>query len=79
MYTTIVKNITFSAEERLIEAAREKARESNRTLNDEFRDWLAAYVAADGRAKRAESTLARLSKTLRTGGRKFTREEMNER
>ena len=79
VYTEAVQSITLSADERLIEAAREIARESNRTLNDAFRGWLAAYVAADGRAKRAESTLARLSKTLRTGGQKFPRQEMNER
>ncbi len=35
-----MKNITFSADERLIEAAREQAAADNTTLNEQFRQWL---------------------------------------
>jgi hypothetical protein len=37
-----MRNITLSADEQLIEAARERARTSATTLNDECRRWLAA-------------------------------------
>ncbi len=47
IYTML--NITFSADERLIEQARAKARRENRTLNDVFRDWLASYTGKDNR------------------------------
>lgn len=43
-----MKNITFSADERAIEAARARARAAGTTLNEVFRDWLADY--ARGRA-----------------------------
>ena len=84
MYTDFVpevlmKNITLSADERLIEEAREKARREHTTLNEKFRDWLADYVGRRERAERARRTIEELRKTVRTGGRKFTRDEMNER
>jgi hypothetical protein len=40
----LMKNITFSANEALIEAARAQAKAENTTLNEQFRLWLAAYV-----------------------------------
>jgi len=43
VYTTVVaklKNITFSADEDLIEAARKEAAEDGTTLNEQFRVWL---------------------------------------
>lgn len=36
-----MKNITLSADEHLIEWARQKAASENTTLNAEFRQWLA--------------------------------------
>jgi len=52
-------------------------------LNDEFRRWLDGYVEdeVDGaeRARRAMETIDRIRAYTGTGGRKFTREEMNER
>lgn len=74
-----MRNITFSAEERTIEAARERARAKQTTLNEEFRRWLTDYAEPVDRAQRAMDTIARLQTYVRTGGRKFTREEMNER
>jgi len=38
----LMKNITLSADEALIEAARAQAKAENTTLNEQFRLWLAA-------------------------------------
>jgi len=43
-----MKNITFRAEESLIERARLVAREQHRTLNAAFREWLEGYGARAG-------------------------------
>ena len=74
-----MKNITLSADEKLIEAARARARSENTTLNEQFRRWLADYTQRRERAADAMVTIAELQKQLRTGGRKFSRDEMNER
>ena len=39
-----MKNITLSADENLIEAARQRALSERTTLNEQFRRWLADYV-----------------------------------
>ena len=74
-----MKNITLSAEEQLIEAARARARAENTTLNEQFRRWLADYAQRRKRADAAMQVIAELRGRLRTGGRKFSRDEMNER
>ena len=74
-----MKNITLSADEKLIEDARERARSKHTTLNEEFRRWLAAYVDRERGADEAMEFLRRLQAKYTTGGRKFTRDEMNER
>ena len=74
----MTKNITFAADEALIEEARAAAKADNTTLNEQFRLWLEQY-ARQRRAQRAMETIARLSKYVDTGGKKFSREEMNER
>ena len=74
----MTKNITFAADEALIEEARAAARSENTTLNAQFRLWLEQY-ARKRRAAKAMQTIAELQKKYSTGGRKFTREEMNER
>lgn len=43
----MLKNITLSADEKLIESARERERTEHTTLNEQFRLWLADY-ARDG-------------------------------
>ena len=73
-----MKNITFTADERLIEAAREQAAADNSTLNEQFRRWLEQY-ARKRRVARAMATIDEMRKYIRTDGRKFTRDEMNER
>ena len=74
-----MRNITLSADERLIEAARERARAEHTTLNEQFRLWLADYARREQRAERAMEVVRELRGRVRTGGRRFTREEMNER
>ena len=74
-----MKNITLSAEEHLIEAARARARAENTTLNEQFRRWLADYGQRRKRADAAMQVIAELRGRLRTGGQKFSRDEMNER
>jgi hypothetical protein len=73
-----MRNITFTADEGLIEAAREQAAADNTTLNEQFRRWLEQY-ARRRQAARAMESVDRMRAYVRTGGRKFTREQMNER
>jgi hypothetical protein len=73
-----MKNITLSADETLIEAARKRARSENTTLNDQFRLWLADYAQKRERMQQYEEVMARLRGRLRVG-RKLSREEINER
>jgi hypothetical protein len=73
-----MKNITLSAEERLIEAARERARSENTTLNEQFRHWLAGYADAAGRLQRYDEVMPALRGQVKVG-RKLNRDEMNER
>jgi len=78
VYTIRVKNITLSADERLIEQARDTARARKTTLNAEFRKWLEDYTGRARWVEEYDALMKRLS-YVRTGGRAFTREEMNER
>ncbi len=72
-----MKNITFSADERSIELAREEARARKTTLNHLFREWLEDLAARDTR-REAISELIEKTGTFDSAG-PFTREEMNER
>ena len=74
-----MKNITLSADDKLIEAARERARAEQTTLNEQFRRWLADYVRQEQQTESAMALIDELRGQVRTGGRRFTREEMNER
>lgn len=71
-----MKNITLSADEKLIEQARKTAAQKGSTLNKEFRAWLAAQ-AVSGRVRAAQykKLMEKMSRT--NAGRKFTRDEMN--
>ena len=73
-----MRNITLSADENLIEAARRRAASQNTTLNAQFRIWLADYVGQEARAAQATRTVREIQGKLRVG-RKLTREERNER
>jgi hypothetical protein len=74
-----MKNITLSADEGLIEAARERARAEHTTLNEQFRRWLKDYARREQQADEAMAVVRELRGKVRTGGRRFTRDEMNER
>ena len=79
VYTTnTMKNITLSAPAELIEQARSKAADKGTTLNNEFRLWLQTQTSSGKeRAKQYKQLMKRLTHV--DAGRKFTREEMNER
>ena len=78
----MLKNITFSAEEKIIEAARARARAEETTLNEKFRRWLEDYARekaqGEGRVAKFREAMEKLSH-IAWDGRKYTREEMNER
>ena len=74
-----MKNITLSADENLIEAARRRAVAEHTTLNAQFRLWIENYVRREQQAAEAMRVIRELQSSLFTGGQKFTRDEMNER
>jgi hypothetical protein len=73
-----VKNITLSADESLIEQARQVAKAERTTLNAAFREWLEQYSARAGRGAAYRALMSRL-KHIDPGPHHFTRDEMNER
>ena len=75
----MLKNIKLSADEALVQAALKRAKSENTTLNAQFRLWLEDYAVGKWQAAKATEIVRELQGKLRTGGRKFTREEMNER
>jgi hypothetical protein len=72
-----MRNITLSADENLIERARLIAKAQRKTLNAAFREWLEQFTYESGNAQEFDSLMKRLGH-VRTG-RRFTRDEMNER
>lgn len=72
-----MKNVTLSADEHLIEQARQVARSQRKTLNAAFREWLEHYTARSGGVNEVESLMKRLRHVQ--AGRRFSRDEMNER
>ncbi len=73
----MLKNITFSAEEELIHKAREKAISDKTTLNGAFRKWLKQYAEKERISEEYDQVMESLKHVY--SGRKFTRDEMNER
>ena len=74
-----MKNITLSADEELIDAAREKARAERTTLNQAFRDWLAEYVERPTPGEEVLAIIKRLQGRIDTSGIHLTHAQMNER
>lgn len=72
-----MKNVTLSADESLIEQARLIARSQHKTLNAVFREWLLQFTAQAGRGQEFDSLMKRLKHVK--AGRRFSRDEMNER
>ena len=75
----MVRNITFSVDEKLIDWAVEEASKEGRSLDDAFRQWLERYSAKsrEEAVRRFDELMARLSHVR--VGRHLTREEMHER
>lgn len=69
-----MKKITLSADDKLIEAARAE----QTTFNEQFRRWLTDYVQQEQKSESAMALIEELRGKVRTGGRKFTRDEINE-
>jgi hypothetical protein len=72
-----MKNITLSADESLIERARLVARSQHKTLNTAFREWLEHFTSQAGNAEEFDALMTRLRHVK--AGRRFSRDEMNER
>jgi hypothetical protein len=78
VYTIFVRqNITFNADKSDIDRAREEAQSQNTTLHELFRDWLRGIAGRRSRAQEYRGLMQELREV--NAGRKFTREEMNER
>jgi hypothetical protein len=71
------QNITFNADKSDIDRAREEAQSQNTTLHELFRDWLRGIAGRRSRAQEYRGLMQELREV--NAGRKFTREEMNER
>ena len=71
-----MKNITLSADERLIEQARLLAKSQHKTLNSMFREWLEQFTARSGGTQEFDALMKRLKHVQ--AGRHFSRDEMNE-
>jgi hypothetical protein len=74
-----MKNITLSADEHLIERARQTAQAQHKTLNAAFREWLEQYTAQNAADVEEYDRLMLRLRGHVIAGRRFTREEMNER
>lgn len=72
-----MKNVTLSADDDLIEQARQVARSQRQTLNAAFREWLLQFTAQAGNGREVEALMRRLRHV--TAGCRFSRDEMNER
>ncbi len=73
----MAKNITLSADDLLIKRAREKAQRENTSLNQLFRGWVKKYVNRDNIDNEYDNLMENMADVK--AGRKFSRDEMNER
>jgi hypothetical protein len=71
------QNITFNADKSDIELARQEARNRNTTLQELFQDWLKGIADRKVREQEYRALMDELRHV--NPGRKFTRDEMNER
>lgn len=72
-----MRNLTFSADEDLIERARMIARGQKRTLNAAFREWLEEFTGSEGDARGFDALMKKLHAV--DAGQHFSRNELNER
>jgi hypothetical protein len=72
----MLKNITLSADERLIFKARKKAKSEHTTLNSRFRQWLDNYtISGDDNAYK--NLMKQLNYAQPVG--RYSRDDLNER
>lgn len=73
----MLKNITLSADEKLIQKAREKAKQEHTTLNSQFRQWLENYTSISKNSNDFSNLMEQLNyaKPIKH----YSRDEMNER
>ena len=71
--------ISVQVDEHLVEAAEARARLEHTTLDEKLQTWLADYAGQSQRVREAMAVVSELQRKLRTGGRKFSRDEMKER
>jgi DNA replication protein DnaC len=72
-----MKNITLSADEDLIERARDVARSRRTTLNSAFREWLQHFASSDRDTASFDALMQQMSHIDSAGP--YTRDEMNTR
>jgi hypothetical protein len=77
VYTTSMKKITLSVDEKVIRQARLVAHSRNKTLNIAFREWLEQYGAQSRAGAALDALMSRLQHVKSSGP--YTRDEMNER
>ena len=71
------QDVVISIEESLLAEAKSRAASEHLSIDQLMYQWLAEYVAGKKRIERYRELMERLSYV--EAGRKFTREEMNER
>jgi len=59
----LIKNITLSVDESLVQRARSRAALEKRTLNSAFREWLARYAGKERDANAYRNLMERMSYT----------------
>lgn len=75
-----LRNVTLTADETLIQRARERAKSEGTTLNESFRKWLADYARPAFNEAQFEATMEAIRNEFAGKPfRKYTRDEMNER
>lgn len=72
-----METITLTVDKSLLEDAKKVAEATHTTLDAALREWLIEYTAGLERVRKHDALMARLQHV--NAGRKFTREEMNER
>jgi hypothetical protein len=73
----MLRNITLSAEEEWIALAREKAVSEKSTLNNLFRLWIKQYIDRGKTETEIDQVMESIDYVY--SGKKFTRDELNER
>lgn len=73
----MIRNVTFSVDEKIIRLAREKAMKNNVSLNEVFRQWISQYARETSLGTELDDFLEKAH--YKKSADKLTREELNER